>query len=90
MKILHKCHSKYMDQGEGLPHDSILSVTCFAFAVNQITKRTWQLGTYLVLYLVDFVIFIFVKNITLSNRLIQIADNELEEKMNEIFFRKLQ
>ena len=36
-------HSGYVDQDDELPQSSVLSITCFATAINQIIKN-WGLG----------------------------------------------
>ena len=57
---------------------SVLSVTVFAIAINEITK---QLGSevHCTLYVDDFTIFVSAATITHSNRIIQIAINNLEQ-----------
>ena len=58
--------------------ESVLSVTLFAIAINEITK---QLGSevHCTLYVDDFTIFISAATITHSTRIIQIAINNLEQ-----------
>ena len=65
-------------QEEGLPQESVLSVTLFAIAINEITK---QLGSevHCTLYVDDFTIFVSAATITHSTRVIQIAVNNLEQ-----------
>ena len=71
-------HSEYFVQEEGLPQGSVLSVTLFAIAINEITK---QLGpeVHCTLYVDDFTIFVSAATITHSTRIIQIAINNLEQ-----------
>ena len=71
-------HSKYFVQEEVLPQGSLLSVTLFAIAINEITK---QLGSevHCTLYVEDFTIFVSAATITHSTRIIQIAINSLEQ-----------
>ena len=71
-------HSEYVVQEEGLPQGSVLSVTLFAIAINEITK---QLGpeVHCTLYVDNFTIFVSVATITHSTRIIQIAINNLEQ-----------
>ena len=65
-------------QEEGLPQGSVLSVTLFAIAINEITK---QLGSEVqcALYVDDFTIFVSAANVTHSIRVIQVAINNLEQ-----------
>ena len=65
-------YSEYFVQG------SVLSVTLFAIAMNEITK---QLGpeVHCTLYVDDFTIFVSAATITHSTRIIQIAINNLEQ-----------
>ena len=69
-------HSDYMEQKEGLPQGSVLSVTCFAIAINDITN---QLGPEVksTLYVDDFTIFASATNEALSNRVLQNSINRL-------------
>ena len=69
-------HSDYVEQEEGLPQGSVLSVTCFAVAINEIAK---QLSTDVqcTLYVDDFVIFTSAVNPAHSSRLIQTTINRL-------------
>ena len=71
-------HSEYFVQEEGLPQGSVLSVTLFAIAINEITK---QLGSemHCTLYVDDFTIFVSAATITHSTRIIQTAINNLEQ-----------
>ena len=71
-------HSEYMRLEEGLPQGSVLSVTCFAIAINDIVK---QLGTevHCALYVDDLVIYTTAKNAAHSNRLIQRSINKLTD-----------
>ena len=71
-------HSDYFKQEEGLPQGSVLSVTCFAVAINNITKQL-SLGVQCSLYVDDFAIFAAAKNETHSNRAIQTSINKLTE-----------
>ena len=73
-------HSEYFVQEEGLPRGSVLSVTLFAIAINEITK---QLGSevHCTLYVDDFTIFVSAATITHSTRIIQIAINNPEQWM---------
>ena len=67
-------------QEEGLPQGSVLSITLFAIAINEITK---QFGpeVHCTLYVDDFTIFVSSATITHSTRIIQIAINNLEQWM---------
>ena len=65
-------------QEDGIPQGSVLSVTLFAVAINEITK---QLGSevHCTLYVDDFTIFVSAATITYSTMIIQIAINNLEQ-----------
>ena len=65
-------------QQEDLPQGSVLSVTLFAIAINEITK---QLGSkvHCTLYVDDLTVFVSAATITHSTRIIQIAVNNLEQ-----------
>ena len=71
-------HSDYVKQTEGLPQGSILSVTCFAIAINDIPR---QLSTEVqsTLYVDDFTIFTSAVNTNHSNRIIQTSINRLQD-----------
>ena len=71
-------HSEYFVQEEGLPQGSVLSVTLYAIAINEITK---QLGSevHCTPYVDDFTTFVSAATITHSTRIIQIAINNLEQ-----------
>ena len=71
-------HSDYIKQEEGLPQGSVLSVTLFAIAINDITK---QIGPEVLcaLYVDDFTIFVSATNLNHSTRVIQMAINNLEK-----------
>ena len=67
-------------QEDGLPQGSVLSVTLFAIAINEITK---QLGSevhwHCILHVDDFTIFVWADTTTHSTRIVQIAINNLEQ-----------
>ena len=71
-------HSEYLAQNEGLPQGSVLSVTLFAIAINDITK---QIGPEVscTLYVDDFTIFVSASNLNHSTRVLQMAINKLEK-----------
>ena len=71
-------HSVYLEQEEGLPQGSVLSVTLFAIAINNITN---QLGPQVscTLYVDDFTIFISSTNLIHSTRILQMSINKLEQ-----------
>ena len=69
-------HSDFYRPDEGLPQGSVLSVTCFAIAINDITKQVSQ-GVQCTLYVDDFTIFISARNEALSNRALQRTVNGL-------------
>ena len=71
-------HSEFFEQEEGLPQGSVLSVTCFAIAINDIVKQL-STGVQCTLYVDDFAIFISARNETHSNRIIQTSINKLSE-----------
>ena len=71
-------HSEYLTQEEGLPQGSVLSVTLFAIAINDITKQIGQ-EVLCALYVDDFTIFVSATNINHSTRVIQMAINNLEK-----------
>ena len=70
--------SDYFLQEEGLPQGSILSVTCFAVAINDIVKQL-SAGVQCSLYVDDFAIFASSKNETYTSRAIQTSINRLAE-----------
>ena len=49
-------HSEYVMQEEGLPQGSVLSVTCFAIAINDIPRQLTN-EVHSTLYVDDFAIF---------------------------------
>ena len=71
-------HSEYLEQEEGLPQGSVLSVALFAIAINSITE---QIGPHVLctLYVDDFTIYISSANLAHSSRSIQVAINNLEK-----------
>ena len=71
-------HSDYLDQEEGLPQGSVLSVTLFAIAIDNITM---QLGPQVscTLYVDDFTIFISSTNLIHSTRILQMSINKQEQ-----------
>ena len=71
-------HSEYFVQEEGLPQGSVLNVTLFAIAINEITKQL-RSEVHCTLYVDDFTIFVLAATITHSTRIIQIAVNNLEQ-----------
>ena len=71
-------HSNYVEQNEGLPQGSVLSVTCFALAINDITKQL-SAEVQSTLYVDDFAIFTSAVNLAHSNRSIQTSINRLQE-----------
>ena len=70
--------SEFLTQDEGLPQGSVLSVTLFAIAINDITK---QIGPEVscTLYVDDFTIFVSATNLNHSTRVLQMAINKLEK-----------
>ena len=73
-------HSEYFVQEEGLLQGSVLGVTLFAIAINEITKQPGS-EVHCTLYVDDFTIFVSAATITHSTRIIQIAINNLEQWM---------
>ena len=71
-------HSDFVHQNEGLPQGSVLSVTCFALAINDIPKQL-SAGVQGALYVDDFAIFTSAVNLSHSNRIIQTSINKLLE-----------
>ena len=71
-------HSEYLPQEEGLPQGSVLSVTLFAIAINNITKQIGP-GVRCALYVDDFTIFVSASNLNHSTRVLQMAINNLEK-----------
>ena len=71
-------HSGYSKLEEGLPQGSVLSVTCFAIAINNIAKQL-SAGVKCALYVDDLVIFTTAKNTAHSSRLIQRSINKLTD-----------
>ena len=71
-------HSDYVRQEEGLPQGSVLSVTCFAIAINDIPA---QLSTDVqsTLYVDDFAIFTSAATLAHSSRVLQTSINKLED-----------
>ena len=69
-------HSDFFTQEEGLPQGSVLSVTCFAVAINDIVEQVTP-GVKCSLYVDDFTIYISARNETRSNRAIQQSINKL-------------
>ena len=74
-------HSTYMEQEEGLPQGSVLSVTCFAIAINDISEQV-STDVQSTLYVDDFAIFTSVTNPAHSSRIIQTSINKLEAWKN--------
>ena len=70
-------HSECFVKEEGLPQGSVLSVTLFVTAINEITKQL-RSEVHCTLYVDDFTIFVSAATITHSTRIIQIAINNLE------------
>ncbi|MEL6605957.1 MAG: reverse transcriptase domain-containing protein [Cyanobacteria bacterium J06614_10] len=70
-------HSDFVSQNEGLPQGSVLSVTLFAIAINDITKQLGQ-DVQCTLYVDDFTIFKSAINEAHSTRAIQTTINRLE------------
>lgn len=70
--------SDYTVQREGLPQGSVLSVTLFAIAINDIVK---QLGPEVqgTLYVDDFTIFVSATSLAHSTRVMQVAISKLEQ-----------
>ena len=71
-------HSDYLEQEEGLPQGSVLSVTLFAIAINNIAM---QLGPQVscTSHVDDFTIFISSTNLVHSTRILQMSINKLEQ-----------
>ena len=85
MRIGASC-SEYVEQDEGLPQGSVLSITCFTLAINDISK---QLSPEIqsTLYVDDFAIFTSVVNVAHSNRIIQSSIDKLRvyaDQRNEV------
>ena len=71
-------HSDYVEQKEGLPQGSVLSVTCFAIAINDIPSQL-SADVQSTLYVDDFAIFTSAVNLAHSSRVLQMSINRLEE-----------
>ncbi|MEO1419306.1 MAG: reverse transcriptase domain-containing protein, partial [Bacteroidota bacterium] len=71
-------HSSFYNQEEGLPQGSVLSVTCFAVAINDIVKQVSN-DVQCTLYVDDFTIFISSRNEAHSSRVIQTSINRINE-----------
>ena len=70
-------HSNYVEQEEVLPQGSVLSVTCFAIAINKIPEQV-SADVQSTLYVDDFAIFTSATNPAHSSRIIQTSINRLE------------
>ena len=66
------------EQEKGLPQGSVLSITCFALAINDIVKQVVT-GVHCTLYMDDFAIFVSARNETHASRVIQSSINKLTE-----------
>ena len=75
-------YSDLADQKEGVPQGSVLSVTCFAIAINDIAK-TLSKEVNCTLYVDDFTIFVSAKKERTSERLLQNTINNLEKWAKE-------
>ena len=75
-------HSDYVTQEEGVPQGSVLSVTCFAIAINDITKQMNK-NVYCTLYVDDFAIYAASKKERHTERLLQTTINRLEQWTKE-------
>ncbi|MEL7079277.1 MAG: reverse transcriptase family protein [Cyanobacteria bacterium J06582_2] len=71
-------HSSFFKQEEGLPQGSVLSVTCFAVAINDIVRQV-SAEVKCALYVDDFTIFISARNDNHSNRVLQNSINQIVE-----------
>ena len=74
--------SDLTDQMEGIPQGSVLSVTCFAIAINDIAN-TLSRDVHCTLYVDDFTIFVSAKKEHTSERLLQNTINKLEKWAKE-------
>ena len=74
--------SDLTDQMEGVPQGSVLSVTCFAIAINDIAQ-TLSRDVHCTLYVDDFTIFVFSKKKCTSIMLFQNTINILEKGVKE-------
>ena len=75
-------HSEYVEQKEGVPQGSVLSVTCFAISINEITKILPN-NVKCTLYVDDFAIYASAKKESHSNRLLQNTIIKLERWTRE-------
>ena len=75
-------YSDLADQKEGVPQGSVLSVTCFAIAINDIAK-TLSKEVNCTLYVDDFTIFVSAKKECTSERLLQNTISKLEKWAKE-------
>ena len=71
-------HSDYIEQEEGLPQGSALSVTLFAIAINEMPRQVTN-GVNSTLYVDDFAIFTTASNPAHSSRAIQNSINKLQQ-----------
>ena len=71
-------NSEYNKHKEGLPQGSMLCVTCFALAINDIVKQL-DAGVHYTLYVGDFAIFVLARNETHASRVIRSSVNKLTE-----------
>ena len=71
-------HSGPFELEEGLPQGSVLSVTCFAVAINDIVSQISK-GVQCTLYVDDFTIFVSARNEAHSNRAIQLSINRIKD-----------
>ena len=74
--------SNYVTREEGVPKGSILSVTCFAVAINDITKQMNK-NVKCTLYVDDFAIYAASKKERHTERLLQTTINKLEQWTRE-------
>ena len=68
--------SPSLDQIEGVPHGSILSVLCFVLAINNIVTAVLN-GVHCSLYIDDFVLYLIGSTLLSAFRQIQLAINRV-------------
>ena len=72
--------SNIVDINNGVPQGSVISVTLFLLAINDVTKHV-QLPVNITIFADDIILFIKEKNINSSEKLMQNTLNSLEEHM---------
>ena len=79
------CHSEYIKQEKEVPQGSMLRVTFFAMAINNIIKQL-SYDVQHALYADDFTIFVTARNDTHSSRFIQFSVNNIWTNSKSVKF----